>query len=431
MAEDIQPVLMCGGAGTRLWPLSREDAPKQFQRLLGPESLFQATARRFSGPGYTAPIVLTHEDLADEAEAQLAEIGQAPAAFVLEPDRRNTGPAVLAAALLAAETTTDRPLLVTATDHAVADPAAFRAAVALGAAPATGGDLVAFGVRPDRPETGYGYLELPAAPAFPSLHAPERFVEKPDATTAADMLADGRYLWNAGVFLGTAGTFVAAFAAHAPTLSEAVGRSIRSAARSGGRVRPDPAAWAAAPAISIDYAVMEKARNLAVVAMDAGWSDLGDWAAVWRESETDADGVATSGGAVALDCRDVLVRSDAPGVTVAALGLEDITLVATSDAVLAAPKSRAQEVRRLAEAAEQASPFKLRRIEIAPGAAADITPPPGRAITWTVVEGVVAAGDLRRAVGDAFSLSAGEGRRVVNAGAAPARVIGVEVVTRS
>lgn len=430
MAEDIQPVLMCGGAGTRLWPLSREDAPKQFQRLLGPESLFQATARRFSGPGYAAPIVLTHADLAEEARAQLAEIGQAPAAVLLEPARRNTGPAVLAAALLAAETTPDRPLLVTATDHAVADPAAFRAAVALGAAPAASGDLVTFGVRPDRAETGYGYLEVPTAPAFPSLHAPKRFVEKPDAATAADMLADGRYLWNAGVFLGTAATFVAAFATHAPELSDAVGRAIGSAERAGGQVRPDPAAWAAAPAISIDYAVMEKAKNLAVVAMDAGWSDLGDWAAVWRESQADRDGVATRGDVTALDCRDALIRSDAPGVTVAALGLEDIVLVATSDAVLAAPKSRAQEVRRLADAAEPSARYKIRHVEIAPGGAADVTPPPGRRVTWTVVAGEVADGDLRHVAGDALSSSPGAGSRVVNVGDAPAYLVGVEVPAR-
>ena len=410
---EIHPVLLSGGSGTRLWPLSRKSYPKQFVPLVGEETLFQASARRLSGPGYAPPLVLTNSDFRFIVTEQLSEIAADPGAILIEPEGRNTAPAILAAALWLQHYDPDGLMLVAPSDHVVPDTPAFREAVDLGRAAAQAGKLVTFGIAPTHAETGYGYLELAEAleASEPQVMDLVRFVEKPDAAHAAEMLASGRHLWNAGIFLFSVAEIIKAFHAHAPQLFEPVEQAVAEGKPDLGFLRLDPAAWAGVEDISIDYAVMERAENLAVVPFSAGWSDLGGWDAVWRESEPDANGVATSGPATAIDCRDSLLRSEDDGLEVVGLGLNNIIAVAMPDAVLVAHKDRAQEVKQAvaalkAKAAPQAETlprdyrpwgwyeslvigprFQVKRIVVHPGAALSLQSHHHRAEHWIVVEG--------------------------------------------
>jgi len=409
----ISPVILCGGSGTRLWPLSRKSYPKQFVPLLGDLTLFQASAQRLSGPQFRAPLVLTNADFRFIVGEQLAAIGIAPDAVLIEPSGRNTAPAVLAAALWQAAQDADALLLVAPSDHAVPDPAAFRQAVAAGVDAAQAGQLVTFGIKPTHPETGYGYLELDGDPGdfAPRAIGLRRFVEKPDAATAAAMLAQGTYLWNAGIFLFRAGAIIDAFRAHAPELFAPVAAAIEKGAPDLGFYRLDPESWAEAEDISIDYAVMEKADNLTVIPFAAGWSDLGGWDAVWRETGPDARGVATSGRATAIDCDNTLLRSEEDGLEIVGLGLDNIIAVAMPDAVLVADASRAQDVKTVvaalkAKGRKQAESFpkdhrpwgwfeslvigdrfQVKRIHVHPGAALSLQSHHHRSEHWIVVEG--------------------------------------------
>ncbi len=409
----LTPVLLCGGSGTRLWPLSRKSYPKQFVPLVGQETLFQASARRLSGPGYAPPLVLTGADFRFIVTEQLTAAGIDPGAVLIEPQGRNTAPAVLAAALWLNRSDPDGLMLVAPSDHVVPDAEAFRAAVAAGMDAARDGRLVTFGIRPDRPETGYGWLELPAAVTADAT-APGpllRFVEKPDAERAAAMLAEGRFLWNAGIFLFSVRTILAAFETHAPELIAPVRRAVEGAQPDLGFLRLDPGPWAEAGDISIDYAVMERADNLAVVPYGAGWSDLGDWTAVWREAGPDAEGNVCSAHATALDCTGSLLRSESPRQEVVGIGLHDIIAVAMPDAVLVAHRDDAQRVREAVAAlkarrAPQAESFpvdhrpwgyfeslatgtrfQVKRIVVHPGAALSLQSHHHRSEHWIVVQG--------------------------------------------
>ena len=407
----ITPVLLCGGSGTRLWPLSRASYPKQFAPLTGGETLFQASAQRLSGDGFAAPVVVTGSDFRFIVAEQLMAVGLDPAAILIEPHGRNTAPAVLAAALHLNATDPDGMMLVAPSDHVVPDAAAFRAAVARGAKAAEAGDLVTFGIRPDRPETGYGYLELAGAGQGDDPVKLKRFVEKPDADNAARMLAAGTYLWNAGIFLFQIKTILEAFQAHAPGLMDPVAQAVEGGQTDLGFLRLDPGPWGAAESISIDYAVMERASNLSVVPYTQGWSDLGDWEAVLRDSPRDANGVATHGPATAIDCKDTLLRSEADGLEVVGIGLQDAVVVALPDAVLVADRGRAQDVKEAVQAlkdkgAKQATQFPLdhrpwgwfetlvladryqvKRIVVKPGAALSLQSHVHRAEHWIVVAG--------------------------------------------
>jgi mannose-1-phosphate guanylyltransferase/mannose-6-phosphate isomerase len=413
MTSFIHPILLCGGSGTRLWPLSRKSYPKQFATLMGEESLFQASAQRLSGDGFAAPVVLTGDPFRFIVTEQLAQAEMAPAGILIEPEGRNTAPAVLAAALWQAEKDPQSLMLVAPSDHVIPDPEAFRATVQAAAPRALAGDLVTFGITPTRPETGYGYLEL-AAGADAGANTPQslaRFVEKPDAARAADMLEAGNYLWNAGIFLFTAETIIAAYRAHAPGLVDAVSAALSSANADLGFTRLDPDAWSEAEDISIDYAIMEKADNLAVMPFSAGWSDLGGWDAVWLESGPDQSGNVCSDEATAIDCADTLLRSETPGQQVVGIGLEDMMVVSMSDAVLVAPKSQAQRVKEAvaalkAKGASQAvqlprdyrpwgwyesliigGRFQVKRIVVHPGASLSLQSHHHRSEHWIVVEG--------------------------------------------
>ncbi|MFT4742073.1 MAG: mannose-1-phosphate guanylyltransferase/mannose-6-phosphate isomerase [Yoonia sp.] len=406
----ITPVILCGGSGTRLWPLSRKSYPKQFSALMGAQSLFQASAHRLTGSDYAAPLVVTANDFRFIVTEQLDAAGIKAGAVLIEPTGRDTAPAVLAAALHLAATDPDGMMLVAPSDHVIPDTDIFNACVVAAMPAARAGQLVTFGISPDRPETGYGYLELDAAPLGDAAAVPlKSFVEKPDADSAAKMLAEGRYLWNAGIFLFSVPTILAAFKTHAPDLVTAVQASLDGATSDLGFTRLDPAAWENAAPISIDYAVMEKADNLSVVPYTGRWSDLGDWAAVWRE--TQVDGMSLSGPATTIDCTNTLLRSEVEGQAIVGIGLDDIVAVAMPDAVLISHKGRTQEVKQaVAVLKEKQSPqaetfpkdhrpwgwfeslvvgdrFHVKRIVVHPGAALSLQSHHHRSEHWIVVEG--------------------------------------------
>ena len=455
----ITPVLLCGGAGTRLWPLSRKSYPKQFARLAGQDSLLQASARRLSGPDFAPPVVVTHNDLRFIVTEQLTTIGIDPGAILIEPVGRNTAPAVLAAALHVAATDPEAVLLIAPADHVIPDAAAFRQAVRTGMDLLGQGRLVTFGITPDRPETGYGYLRLAAPPDGSGAPvALSGFVEKPDAARAAELLASGDHLWNAGIFLFRAADILAAFASHAPDLVAPVEASVRQARSDLGFLRLDPEAWAGVRDISIDYAVMEKSDRLSVVPFGGEWSDLGDWESVLRSSATDAAGVAASGHVTAIDCHDTLLRSegweDGGAVELVGIGLEGIIAVAMPDAVLVVARDRAQDVKRAVEAlkarkARQAEifprdfrpwgwfeslamgeRFQVKRITVAPGAALSLQSHVHRAEHWIVVQGTarVTVGEEVRLMTENQSIyiPLGAVHRLENPGKLPLTLIEVQ-----
>ncbi|MFT4960298.1 MAG: mannose-1-phosphate guanylyltransferase/mannose-6-phosphate isomerase [Paracoccaceae bacterium] len=413
----ITPVILCGGSGTRLWPLSRKSFPKQFAKLISDTSLFQACAQRMADTGtdlkFAAPIVLTNSGFRFIVTEQLVEIGIDPGPVLIEPQGRNTAPASLAAAIYARKTNPDAVLLVAPSDHVLPDTDAFHAAVTEGLRVVQDtGNLVTFGITPDRAETGYGYLELVEQPDLSgSAIALRRFVEKPDAEMAAKMLADGCYLWNAGIFLFSARDIIAAFETHAPNLITPVTKAVDEAQADLGFLRLNSDAWAQAEDISIDFAVMEKAKDLSVVPYSSAWSDLGGWDAILRESVSDANGVATSGPAMAIDCTNTLLRSEDKGLELVGIGLNNILVVAMPDAVLVADMSRAQDVKQVVTAltkkgAKQAQSFardhrpwghfetlalserfQVKRIVVKPGAALSLQSHVHRSEHWIVVSG--------------------------------------------
>ena len=410
----ITPVILCGGSGTRLWPLSRKSYPKQFSRILGETSLFQDSVARLPEPEFAAPIVVTNAEFRFIVTEQLAGIGRTAQAVLIEPEGRNTGPAVLAAALSAAGTAPDGMLLVCPSDHAITDVEAFQEAVRAGVAAAKDGQLVTFGIAPDRAETGYGWLELATAPDMATAPAPApltRFVEKPDAATAAAMLEGGRHLWNSGIFLFRTDVILEAFARLQPEMTAAVRRAVAEATTDLAFQRLDPEAWAASPEISIDYAVMEKSADLAAVPFAGRWSDLGSWDAIAREMGPDADGVALSGPAHAIDCRHTLLRAESSEQTLVGIGLENIVAVAMRDAVLVADITEGQRVKEAvellkADGAGQATDFprfhrpwgwyetlalghrfQVKRIMVHPGGQLSLQSHVHRAEHWVVVQG--------------------------------------------
>jgi mannose-1-phosphate guanylyltransferase/mannose-1-phosphate guanylyltransferase/mannose-6-phosphate isomerase len=348
MSKRIVPVILSGGSGTRLWPLSRIDRPKQLIAISGEHSLLQETALRVSdADAFAEPLVVASGDHADEIEAQLEAIGRSPAALILEPEPRNTAAAIALAALSARP---DDILLVLPSDHVVGQPAAFRSAVQAALPLARDGMLVTFGVEPDRPETGYGYIQR-GREIGPGLFHVDCFVEKPDVATAQSYLNEGGYLWNAGIFLLGADSYLDALELHAPEILSAARSAIVAQRSEGSRIWPDGRGFGRAPALSIDHAVMEKSERVVVAPVAMGWSDLGSWEALHGIGDKDEAGNVLTGDVVAIDSRNSLIRSDGP--VIVTLGVDDLIVVATERAVLIAPRGESQRVREAIEALQK------------------------------------------------------------------------------
>ena len=344
----LVPVILCGGSGTRLWPLSTADMPKQLLPLVSERSMLQDTLLRLRALDLDVapPVIVCNERYGELVAAQARALGT-EGAVVLEPAGRNSAPAAAVAALVARErlgSGADPLLLVLPADHVIGDTAAFAAAVRAAAQPASAGRLTTFGVVPTEAATGYGYIRRGADQG--SWLEVAKFVEKPDAATAAAYLESGRYLWNSGMFLFRAGAWLAELDAHAPDIVAACRQAVAGADRSDGFVRLG-AAFSACRADSIDYAVMEKTTLAAVVPLAAGWSDVGSWASLHDALPKDADGNATIGDVIVEACRNTYVSSR--GRLVAAVGLEGIVIVETEDAVLVVAREHAEAVKRIAE----------------------------------------------------------------------------------
>ena len=414
MSKLIHPVLLCGGSGTRLWPLSRKSYPKQFVPFMGEQSLFQASAQRVSGAGFAAPLIVTGMDFRFVVVEQLAALEIAAADIVIEPVAKNTAAAICAAALMLEARIPGALMLAAPSDHLIDDAHGFREAVVAAIPAAAAGQLVTFGIHPDRPETGYGWLELSESSEAAGNAAPLRlsaFVEKPDAATAAQWLVSGRHLWNAGIFLFSTTALIDAFATHAPTTLTQTRLALEQAECDLGFTRLAAEPWSELTATSIDYAVMEHADNLVVMPYHGAWSDLGDWQAVWREGASDSHGVVTNDGATAIDCRDTLLQTTHQAQPLVGIGLENIIAVAMPDAVLVAHKDRTQDVKQAvqmlqAQGVTQAETlprdhrpwgwyeslalgprFQVKRIVVHPGESLSLQRHHHRAEHWIVVEG--------------------------------------------
>jgi mannose-1-phosphate guanylyltransferase/mannose-6-phosphate isomerase len=405
LQANLQPVLLSGGSGTRLWPLSREAYPKQFLALAGEDTMLQATWQRVAELADAPPIVVAGEDHRFLVAEQLRQVGAPVPAILLEPVGRNTAPAIAAAAMQALRDGGDPLLLVLPSDHVVRDADAFRAAVQAAMPAAAQGALVTFGIVPDAPETGFGYIQ---AAAGDGVRKVLRFVEKPDATTAQGYLDAGGYYWNSGMFLLRASRYLQELRRFRPDIVAAVQAAFDDAQRDGDFIRLDKAAFAACPADSIDYAVMEKTDAAMVLPVDIGWNDVGSWSALWEVSEQDADGNATHGDVIAIDSRDSYAYATR---MVALVGVEGLVVVETDDAVLVASKDRVQQVKdvvarlksdRRTQAAlhrevhrpwgsydsvDAGDGFQVKRIKVRPGARLSLQSHTRRAEHWIVVRG--------------------------------------------
>ena len=409
----LQPVLLSGGSGTRLWPLSREAYPKQFLALSGDRTMLQDTWLRVAPLATLAPIVVANEEHRFLAGEQLRQAGVDGAAIVLEPVGRNTAPAIAAAALQAMAGGADPLLLVLPSDHVVRDAPAFQAAVREAMPAAESGALLTFGIVPEVPETGFGYIQAGAGQAGAGqagegVREVLRFVEKPDAATAQAYVDDGGYYWNSGMFLFRASRYLEELGRFRPDMLDAVRAAFDGAARDGDFVRLGKDAFAAAPSDSIDYAVMEKTDRAMVLPVDIGWNDVGSWSALWAVSEQDADGNAHNGEVIAVDSRGSYVWSRR---MVALVGVDDLVVVETDDAVLVAAKDRVQQVKDVVarlkaddrshavlhrevhrpwgsyDSIDQDEGFQVKRIKVKPGGRLSLQSHKCRAEHWIVVRG--------------------------------------------
>ncbi len=340
--QTICPLILSGGSGKRLWPLSRQANPKQFLSLAGKNSLFQETITRSSGGLYARPLVVANDTHRFLVAEQMRELGVEPQSIVLEPVGRSSAPAAIIGALLAAREDVDRLLILLPSDHIIENAAAFNRAVQQGMVAAQQGAIVTFGIKPDRPHTGYGYIEV--APGEGPVLPVSRFVEKPDEVRAREYVDSGRYFWNGGIFLFSARTMIEAAEKHCPAILAACVDSIANASNDLDFLRLSEKHFAKCENISIDYAIIEKFANIRCVPLDAGWSDLGSWTEIWETAKKDSDGNAGRGDVRFLKSSGSYAHSDGGGA-VSINGLDDIIVVATRDAVLVTSKAEAQGVK--------------------------------------------------------------------------------------
>jgi mannose-1-phosphate guanylyltransferase / mannose-6-phosphate isomerase len=411
MARRLHPVILCGGSGTRLWPLSRQARPKQFLPLMGEHSLLQQTVERLRGLRECAPpLVLSNQEHRFMVAEQLHELGVHPAAQLLEPVGRSTAPAIAVAALHVQKRDADGILVVLPSDHVIADEEAFRGAVVAAARVADSGHLVTFGIKPAGPNTGYGYIErAEALGGEAGAYRIKRFVEKPEVESARAYIASGRYSWNSGMFVFTARRYLEELQRWQPQVLSAAQEALTAAAHDLDFIRLEKEAFARSPSISIDYAVMEKTDAGAVIEADFGWSDVGSWSTLWDIGKKDAGGNVVHGDTLVKDADNCLLWSDER--LLAALGVKDLMVVATDDAVLVADRARAQEVKDLVQALGEGKRsehlshtrvyrpwgyyesldggehFQVKRIMVKPGQSLSLQSHEHRAEHWVVVSG--------------------------------------------
>ncbi|AOY61710.1 mannose-1-phosphate guanylyltransferase/mannose-6-phosphate isomerase [Xanthomonas citri pv. glycines] len=403
--SDVLPIILSGGSGTRLWPLSRESYPKQFLPLVGDKSMLQSTWLRAAPVAGHAPIVVANEEHRFMAAEQLQQLGVKPSAILLEPKGRNTAPAIAVAALEATRDGADPLLLVLPSDHVIGNEAAFQAAVKVAAEAAAQGKLVTFGIKPTAPETGYGYIK---AGTGTGASAVERFVEKPDLATAQSYLASGEYYWNSGMFLFRASRYLEELRKFHPAIADACQKAWENGKRDADFTRLDKDAFAASPSDSIDYAVMEKTADAVVVRLDAGWNDVGSWSSLLDVSNQDAQGNAHHGDVIQLDCQNTYAYGSR---LIAMVGLEDVVVVETPDAVLVGHRDRIQEVKDVVsqiktagrseatwhrkvyrpwgayDSIDMGQRHQVKRITVKPGAVLSLQMHHHRAEHWIVVSG--------------------------------------------
>ena len=407
----IVPVILSGGSGSRLWPVSRASFPKQLWPLISERTMLQETALRGVGPAFAPPVVVCNQEHRFLIAEQLREAGIEGARIVLEPVGRNSAPALAAAALLVAETAPDAVLWMMAADSAIARPDALAASVAMAVEAARHGRLVTFGMKPTRPETGYGYIEAgEPLEGLPGVRTLSAFIEKPDAATAAELVRSGRHLWNSGMYVFTAATLLDEMQLHAPDVLSAVRRAVAARETDLDFIRLEPASFERAPDISIDYAVAERTSRAAVVPADLGWSDVGSWDALWDISPKDAAGNVSIGDVFLEHATNCYVRSD--GIVTAVTGLDDAVVVVTEDAVLVTHRDRAQDVKKVVERLRKAGRheavahnrcyrpwgfyesliqgdrFQVKRIVVSQGQKLSLQRHYHRAEHWVVVAGV-------------------------------------------
>ena len=423
--SQLVPVILSGGSGSRLWPLSRSLRPKQFLGVTDEATLFQLTLNRLKGiiqdGTPMSPIVVANDDHRFLVGEQCREMGVQPLSIVLEPVARNTAPAIAAAALAAKEHGQDPILLVLPSDHIFANVPAFHHAVRFGLRAADAGSLVTFGIVPTHPETGYGYVKAAKALKSDEAVAVSRFVEKPDLATAQSYLKEGSYAWNSGMFMFKASVFLQELALANPSMLKACEQAWSKAKKDLEFVRLDKESFSASPSDSVDYAVMEKTKKAVVVPLDAGWSDVGAWSAVWQVLPQDAQGNATRGDVMLEGTNNSYVHADSR--LVALIGMDDVVVVETTDAVLVAHKDRAQDVKKIVDrlkaqkrtevdlhrevfrpwgsydSVDSGERFQVKRITVKPGAKLSLQMHHHRAEHWVVVSGTA-----KVRLGDEFKL---------------------------
>ena len=407
--QSFYPVIMCGGVGTRLWPISRKAYPKQFLPLASQRSMLLETVDRLKGTTAAKPIFLCNEEHRFLVASQIQEIGLEGAPILLEPEGRNTAPAIALAAFHVARTDPSGVLAVLAADHVISKTGAFLEALEKARIAAEKGHLVAFGIEPDSPNTGYGYIKSNESAVAEGVYGIDQFVEKPDAQTAQDLVADGSYRWNSGMFVFQADRYLEELKLNAPDIFEACQKAMASPVPDLDFIRPNRDAFLACRSDSIDYAVMEKCKRAAVVPCDLGWSDVGSWAQLWDIAEKDEAGNASVGDAILVNTKGSYVRSE--GQLVAVVGCEDIVVVSTPDVVMVAPRKHAQDVKYLVDAVKTAGrsehethtkayrPWgfyesvhngerhQVKHIQVYPGAKLSLQKHFHRAEHWVVVKG--------------------------------------------
>jgi mannose-1-phosphate guanylyltransferase/mannose-6-phosphate isomerase len=451
--SSIRPVILSGGSGTRLWPISRESFPKQLLPISSERTMLQETALRVSGAPFREPIVIAGEDHRFFIQRQLDEAGVAIDAILLEPKGRNTAAAAVLAALWTLDQGEDDLLLLMPSDHRIDDQQAFTAAVEGGRAAADKGGIVTFGARPTEPNTQYGYIEVGTGEGVGDARPVLRFTEKPDREVAQEYLQSGNHYWNSGIFLFRASALRDEATRLLPELVEAVAASLAGKSIDGRFVRPEAQAFESAPSVSIDYGIMEKTDRAFVVPADMAWSDVGSWGAVWQVSDKDSNANALLGDVIAIDTHDSIIRAEG-SVTIAAVGLDKMAVVAVRDAVFIAPVERAAEVRAVVdqlkkdkrdlatmpsrverpwgsyETKDRGQRFQIKHILVAPGETLSLQMHYHRSEHWVVVSGTaeVTVGDKVQLLQENQStyIPAGTTHRLANPGKVPLELVEVQ-----